>query len=459
MHKREYVIDRKLIAMNYVSGWFTVDLVSALPIAEITEFTLGDEHIAITHTLQWLHLLRVGRLLRTLSMESLRKMSQAQAFGLLTISLLLFSHWLGCIFHELTEFEEHDNWMHQHHIAHSDDIVKYIYSLYYAMTTVTTVGYGDVHGINTLERSYATVTTFIGANLYALILALLSLVISQLFAKGEARRQYDAKCSDMSTTLKMGYDFELKLTLHNQAEREAKDQYSFNFLLNLNMANSMKHQIVNKVLKPIIISEHKTSNSKTNSVVKTPFVYCSDSLLLFIAQYLEVHYCPADEILYNHNEIDTNYIYIIISGTVRLYNQIDCEISRLKKGSYFGELKYFYPTEKYSAATVDDNDDNFDDCAVYHKTIKPFTDVVMYALPFEKFAIIEKFDKPVYELFARVAKKRAEQYESYRDRRIVHSVCSKMERKNQDLIQHQQLYDETTNDHNEQLQGNRHVEF
>ena len=459
MHKREYVIDRKLIAMNYFAGWFTIDFVSAVPIAEIIQFGLDPSYLKIAHTMQWLHLLRIGRLFRTFSMESLRKMSQAQAFGILTITLLLFSHWLGCVFHELTEFEEHQNWLHEHHIDQKDDFVKYVYSLYYAMTTVTTVGFGDVHGTNALERSYATITTFIGANLYALILALLSLVISQLFAKGETRRQYDTKCTDMSTTLKMGYDFELRLTLHNEAEREVKDQYSVNFLLNLNIANSMKYQIVNKVLKPIIVLERKKSDKTAGSVVKTPFVYCNDSLLLFIARHLEVHFCGADEVLYNHNEIDTKYIYIIISGTVRIYNQSDSEISRLKKGTYFGDVKYFYPTEKYAAVTVDADSEIFDSCAVHHKTIKPFTDVAMYALPFEKFAMIEKYDKSVYKLFARVAQKRAEQYESYSDRKIVHSVCSKMERKNQNIIQHQQLYQEVTNDENKQTQASRYVEF
>ena len=435
---------------NYLKGWFTPDFISALPIAEIVQFGLHDKHIG--HALQWLHLLRVGRLLRTFSMESIRKMSQTQAFGLLTLTLLVFSHWLGSIFHEMTAFEHHDNWLYEHHIEHDSDLVKYVYSLYYAMTTVTTVGFGDVHGTNALERGYAIITTFIGANLYALILALLSLVISQLFAKGESIRQFDHKCTDSTTTLKLGYECEIKILLHNETHREAMATYSIDFLLNLDIPSSMKHLIVSKVLKPIIIPDSKRLANRKKPC-RTPFLYCNDSLMLFIAKNLSVQVCAANETLYDYQELEVDRIYIIVAGLVRLYNENESEIARMKKGNYFGDLHYFYPVEKHKNTlqtnkeqenNSDGDHDDFDMKSVYHKTIKPFSDTVFYTLSFEKFSMIKKFDEVVFNLFKKIASKRAKQFSSYNDHALVDRTCSRMEKKDPQLMQCQYIEDKST---------------
>lgn len=40
---------------------------------------------------------------------------------------------------------------------------KYIYSIYYAMTTLATVGYGDITPKNTYEMMFATIVMFLGS--------------------------------------------------------------------------------------------------------------------------------------------------------------------------------------------------------------------------------------------------------------------------------------------------------
>ena len=57
---------------------------------------------------------------------------------------------------------------------------RYVYSIYWALTTLTTVGYGDITPTNDLERAYTLGALLIGALLFGYLLSSVGSMIANL---------------------------------------------------------------------------------------------------------------------------------------------------------------------------------------------------------------------------------------------------------------------------------------
>jgi hypothetical protein len=67
--------------------------------------------------------------------------------------ILCVAHWCACIFYLVGEWsgDAEGNWMAKYGIWDDDWTIKYITALYYSITTMITIGYGDVHPWTTYE--------------------------------------------------------------------------------------------------------------------------------------------------------------------------------------------------------------------------------------------------------------------------------------------------------------------
>ena len=54
----------------------------------------------------------------------------------------------------------------------------YIESAYFTITTVATVGYGDIYPVNTLERGFTIVLMLIGVSAFTFVSGALSSILS-----------------------------------------------------------------------------------------------------------------------------------------------------------------------------------------------------------------------------------------------------------------------------------------
>lgn len=77
------------------------------------------------------------------------------------------------------------NWIYDFYLQRGLEPTKkdiYVASLYYILTTVTTVGYGDITPVNTGERVYAIFLTVVGGAIYGYIIASMASIVSSLDA-------------------------------------------------------------------------------------------------------------------------------------------------------------------------------------------------------------------------------------------------------------------------------------
>lgn len=77
------------------------------------------------------------------------------SFIQLSVFVLFWSHWLGCIFHYVGISQQPngnisqiitllENWLDIYELSEETWIVRYINCLYWGVTTMNTVGYGDI---------------------------------------------------------------------------------------------------------------------------------------------------------------------------------------------------------------------------------------------------------------------------------------------------------------------------
>ena len=196
------VLDREAIRTNYLRGWFVIDMVAALPfeLADLLVENVGVEVRAGAgavpaadgsdmETILLLRVLRLFRLMRLLRLLKLRVYMDKleDTMNSLNINLQLFflarvicgilylMHILGCFWFFLADGSLHEvTWLS----AYGDPAAgreavweHYLLSIYWALTTLTTVGYGDIVPQNDTERAYALCTFMTGALVFGFLLS------------------------------------------------------------------------------------------------------------------------------------------------------------------------------------------------------------------------------------------------------------------------------------------------
>ena len=142
---------RKEVFSNYAKTWFIFDLLACLPL----EVIVNDmSQIKFVKLIRISRLLRLTRLLKFsryfLKSDFLRVFEfnngVAKLVSLFFIFLLMM-HLIACVWCYLAIIEEDDadNWVTYFGFENLMPISKYIASLYFTVSVVTTIGYGDIY--------------------------------------------------------------------------------------------------------------------------------------------------------------------------------------------------------------------------------------------------------------------------------------------------------------------------
>ncbi|CAJ1365474.1 unnamed protein product [Effrenium voratum] len=177
------------IAKHYLAGWFALDAVAAIPWSWI-----GDTSVAqVTRGLKVVRLARLARLLRLAKLRAITEAAETymegryvaellMGFGKVLLLLFAVAHWCACFWHAVGTSQE-GGWVSELEKGYEGDnliYARYTWSLYFTLTTLTTVGYGDITPRTTDECRWVLLLLLTSAVIFSGLLGMLSDLVASV---------------------------------------------------------------------------------------------------------------------------------------------------------------------------------------------------------------------------------------------------------------------------------------
>lgn len=188
------ITTRKEILKKYARSWLLIDVLSSFPYSWLFQSPLDSSSSSNLRTPSLLKVVKISRLLRTFRLVRLTKVRQylsileqkvsSKISILLTIIYLcvmmtVVAHWAACGFYYMSQTTESvSTWVYAMDLSDSGVLDRYVTALYWAITTLTTTGYGDIVPISTIERIYVITIMILSAGVFSYLIGKIGTVIS-----------------------------------------------------------------------------------------------------------------------------------------------------------------------------------------------------------------------------------------------------------------------------------------
>ncbi|KAK9682624.1 hypothetical protein RND81_10G086200 [Saponaria officinalis] len=323
--------DWKKICWRYVSTWFFFDIISTLPSEAIEKI--------LPHTMQaygLFNMLRLWRLRRASKMFSrLEKDRNISYFWIRCCKLIfvtLFAvHCAACFYYyiaahypdpkktwigvEMDDFHKADLWL------------RYVTSIYWSITTLTTTGYGDLHPVNIREMVFDILFMLFNLGLTAYLIGNMTNLV--VHGTSRTRKFRDTIQAASSFALRNRLPVRLQeqmlahLCLKHRTDSEGLQQQEILESLPKAIKSSISHFLFYSLLDKVYL-----------------FRGVSNDLLFQLVSEMKAEYFPPKEDVILENEAPTD-LYVLVSGAMDLIvhrNGAEQVVQVVNSGDICGEI-------------------------------------------------------------------------------------------------------------------------
>ena len=322
---------RKKIINHYLKGWFFFDLLASLPMNILYHYYCKNYPNLICHTYErnkYIYYLVLLKSLKTIKIFKMpgRKKNQfitkiyeiasdntTETIDLIfELLLVIFGlHIISCI-HIFIGKHTYPGWIYANDFQNYSLSNLYMISVYYLITTMTTVGYGDIASESIVEIIFRIILLAVGIIIYSWLISSISNSINK---QSYASMNYSNECLLLENIRREHTDLPFEvyngIKKHLEYKHFHQQIYDKNLLIN-SLPYSLKNNLIFSMYK-IEIKRFDFFKGISNTNFLSEVLYNFSPLI-----------CKKNEILLKENEI-IEEIFFVREGRLSLELPIDME--------------------------------------------------------------------------------------------------------------------------------------
>jgi len=333
--KGRLVTDRKAICERYACSWLALDVLSSLPYSWLLQspFESAPSDRNLMRLVTVARMLRAFRLARLIKMKKSLNLLQQQLsdtwsvfFTALSLCLLLISlaHWAACVFRYAAAFEP-GSWLQAY--QDTDLLEQYVTTVYWATTTLTTTGYGDVVPLATQERIYGTVIMVLSAGVFSYLIGKIGTLITLLEQDKSEQQERVMTASSFLKTAAVHSEVAYRALRYVDYVWETRKRRTVldRSLLQL-LSEPLKNQVCQHIFGTVLL------RAPALGFFGGPFISQ-------LARDVRTDIFAQDDVIFEQGQTSTTF-YFLEKGCIEVFLKFHT-LAVLQPGQYFGELAFF----------------------------------------------------------------------------------------------------------------------
>ncbi|CAD8047776.1 unnamed protein product [Paramecium primaurelia] len=340
------IVEFKKIAINYMKGWFWIDLISTFPLYLILDPSVLPGASSVNGLLRLARLpriyklvgvLRVGNLIKHQTIQKLffflklnKEYSLILKFIILTFVVI---HLAGCFWYFIGTIspDPNNNWIVVYIPDGTSAVEQYIASVYFVLTILVTVGYGNILPVNNMEYVVGIIFQFLGVAFFAYVMGTLTFTFAKLSQKLTMIKEREIFFNELAHTYQLPKETHERLLMSIQNSIFSHSNQILEFYNEEDIIQELPPLVQGLVCEFIfkdIIEKIRFLQNKPRGFLRRLF-----------RSIIPVFLNKGDAIFFRGEPAD--FVYFVIEG--RLATKCEDQNGKIRtlihvEGSYFGEV-------------------------------------------------------------------------------------------------------------------------